>query len=53
MDPLQKGLVMQKLFHIDGLVQYCSISIANVLEILQSCTEPLNYTDIRVKKKHF
>ena len=26
--------------HIDGSVQDCSISIANALEILQSCTEP-------------
>ena len=26
--------------HIDGLVQDCSISIANALEILQSCTKP-------------
>ena len=25
---------------IDGLVQVCSISIANALEILQSCTKP-------------
>ena len=27
--------------YINGLVQYCSISIANAAEILQSCTEPL------------
>ena len=26
--------------HIDGLVQNCSISIVNTLEILQSCTKP-------------
>ena len=26
--------------YIDGLVQDCNISIANALEILQSCTEP-------------
>ena len=26
--------------HIDGLVQDCSISIANALELLQSCTKP-------------
>ena len=26
--------------HINGLVQDCSISIANALEILQSCTKP-------------
>ena len=27
--------------HIDGLVQDCSNSIANALELLQACTEPL------------
>ena len=27
--------------YINGLVQDCSISIANTLEILQSCTKPL------------
>ena len=26
--------------HIDDLVQDCSIAIANILEILQSCTKP-------------
>ena len=26
--------------HIDGLVQYCSNSIANALELLQYCTKP-------------
>ena len=29
--------------HIDGLVQDCSISIANTLEKLQSCTKPSIY----------
>ena len=29
---------------VDGLVQDCSISIANALEILQSCTKPLECT---------
>ena len=29
--------------YIDGLVRNCSISIANALEILQSCTKPSNY----------
>ena len=29
---------------IDGLVQDCSNSIANALELLQSCTKPLIYT---------
>ena len=27
--------------YVDGLVQDCSISIANTLDILQSCTKPL------------
>ena len=27
-------------YHIDGLVQDCSNSIANTLELLQSCTKP-------------
>ena len=27
--------------HIDGLLQDCSNSIANALELLQSCTKPL------------
>ena len=26
--------------HIDGLMKDCSNSIANTLELLQSCTEP-------------
>ena len=38
------GFEFQKSFgwigYIDGLVQDCSISIANVLEILQSCIKP-------------
>ena len=28
------------IWHIDGLVQDCSISIANALELLQSCAKP-------------
>ena len=28
---------------MDGLVQDCSISIANALELLQSCSKPLKY----------
>ena len=31
---------MHMYVYIDGLVQDCSISIANALEILQSCTKP-------------
>ena len=29
--------------HMEGLVQDCSISIANALEILQSCIKPSMY----------
>ena len=29
--------------HIDGLVQDCSNSIANALELLQSCSKPSIY----------
>ena len=29
--------------HIDGIVQDCSNSIANALELMQSCTKPLIY----------
>ena len=29
--------------HFDGLVQDCSNSIANALELLQSCTKPSIY----------
>ena len=28
------------IFHLNGLVQDCSNSIANALELLQSCTKP-------------
>ena len=38
--------VAMQAFHrkyIDGLVQSCIISIANALEILQSCTKPATY----------
>ena len=31
---------IQEMTYPDGLVQDCSISIANALEILQSCTKP-------------
>ena len=34
---VQQGLIGE---HFDGLVQDCSISIANALEILQSCIKP-------------
>ena len=33
--------------YINGLVQDCSISIANALEILQSCTKPsIDYVNL-------
>ena len=32
--------------HIDGLVQDCSIAIANALEILQSCSKPSIYCSV-------
>ena len=38
--------------HINGLVQDCSISIANALEILQSCTEP-SIHPVRYKTKEY
>ena len=34
--------------HIDDLVQDCSISIANTLEILQSCTKPLIASNVKL-----
>ena len=38
-EPLAGTVLITKL-DIDGLVQFCSNSIANALELLQSCTEP-------------
>ena len=42
---IQQMQKIQKLWngelHINGLVQDCSNSIANALELLQSCTKPL------------
>ena len=32
--------------NIDGFMQDCSISIANTLEILQSCTKPSIYASV-------
>ena len=37
-------------FNIDGLVQDCSNSIANALELLQSCSKPLIYFGIVYNK---
>ena len=36
----QKMFYNTRLAHIDGLAQDCSNSIANALELLQSCTKP-------------
>ena len=35
--------VKQSIFHTEGWVQDCSNSIANALELLQSCSKPLIY----------
>ena len=34
---------MRYVMHMDGLVQDCSNSIVNTLELLQSCTKPSIY----------
>ena len=34
------GIILMINYYIDGLVQDCSISIANALELLKSCTKP-------------
>ena len=36
-------LSLRVVIHINGLVQDCSNSIANELELLQSCTKPSIY----------
>ena len=36
----EKINLINSLFYIDDLVQDCSNSIANTLELLQSCTKP-------------
>ena len=40
----------KKLHDIDGLAQDCSISIANAMEILQSCTKPSMSCSIGIKQ---
>ena len=37
--------------YVDGLVQACSNSIANALELLQSCTKPSMWKQKKVKTK--
>ena len=39
--------------HFDGLVQDCSISIANALEILQSCAKPLMWYNGYIQTTEF
>ena len=41
--PIFTNFVFFNIDHIDGFVQDCSISIANTLEILQSCIKPSIY----------
>ena len=38
--------------YIDGLVRDCSISIANALEILQSCTGPSIYCPMSLRNDY-
>ena len=38
--------------YINGLVQDCSISIANAMEILQSCSKPSIYTSLGLQYIH-
>ena len=45
MHHLQKTMVTNH--HFEGLVQDCSNSIANALELLQSCTKPLYWCVIK------
>ena len=37
---LGSPFLINMLHHVNGLVQDCSNSIANTLELLQSCTKP-------------
>ena len=46
--PHTQSYCNETLSNIDGLVQDCSNSIANALELLQSCTKPSMYNDIYV-----
>ena len=39
----------RRVIRIDGLVQDCSNSIANALELLQSCTKPSMYALVNGK----
>ena len=39
----------RRVIRIDGLVQDCSNSIANALELLQSCTKPSMYALVNEK----
>ena len=39
---LERIMISIVIYQYDGLVQDCSNSIANALELLQSCTKPSN-----------
>ena len=47
--PLISHCHWDRMIYIDGLVQDCSISIANALEILPSCTKPSIYIHQRTR----
>ena len=49
-EPLSEAMMVSLSMHINGLVQDCSISIANALEILQSCTKPSIYESLRLNE---
>ena len=44
--PLSEPLMVSLPTYIDGLVQDCNNSIANALELLQSCTKPSIYASL-------
>ena len=48
--PLSEPMLIILLAHIDGLVQDCSNSIANALELLQSCTKPSIYASLGLRE---
>ena len=51
--PLGWSLVLLQHHHFDGLAQDYSNSIANALELLQSCTKPSIYHQITPGKGSF
>ena len=45
------SFVLTNLYHVNGLVQDCSISSALAVEILQSCTKPCIYIHVSLAYK--